>query len=91
MSDWKTDPKEIDAHITKGDEQSDAVTWEQLVNSGELDGYNETMETSIDREYAETTPCEECGGECRFEGLTNGRNSYRCFSVCNTCGRVLEF
>lgn len=67
------------------------TTWTGLLNSGELEGYAETMETDIDREVAETHPCENCGGDCRFEGRTNGRGSYRAFSVCETCDHVVEF
>lgn len=75
-------------------------TLQELIESGELEGYWEgTPPTnpralvdgvSIDREIAEETPCEKCGGKCEFHPYTNG-TSYRAFAVCTQCGNTVEF
>ncbi len=68
------------------------TTWEELLNAGELEGYDEMMHNDIDFECATETPCEECGGACRYEGRRSSRTgSYRAFSICTLCGRVIEF
>ena len=67
------------------------MNWETLKNSGELDGYQDSIFSTIDLEFAEETPCEECGGKCVYHGYENGRGSRRSFSECETCGRVIEF
>jgi hypothetical protein len=68
--------------------QSDTMTWGEL--QGELVGYVETY-NSIDAEVATDEPCEECGGVCIYHGRRNDRGSYRAFSECENCGRVIEF
>jgi hypothetical protein len=67
------------------------MNWQELLNSGELEGYTDSMYNDIDADVATRTPCEECGGKCEYHGMENGRNSYRAFSVCADCGRVIEF
>lgn len=65
-------------------------TWEELLDSGDLEGYDSTF-NHIDNVVANETPCDECGGNCRYEGRTNYKGSYRAFSVCNACDHVVEF
>ena len=93
MSDWKTDPKEIDEHITRDEDVSDIMTWEDLENSGEFEGYDTHYINYIDSEVAAEIPCDRCGGQCVGYGRKNDRGSYRCFSVCQNeeCGNVIEF
>jgi len=65
-------------------------TFEELEDSGDLEGYDSTF-NKTDFDVAVETPCEECGGKCRYEGRTNYRGSYRAFSVCTVCDHVVEF
>jgi hypothetical protein len=68
------------------------TTWEDLLNSGELDGYNGDYINPIDVEVAENIPCERCGGKCIAFGKNSDRTgSYRAFSECQNCKRVIEF
>jgi hypothetical protein len=66
-------------------------TWQEWQDSGELEGYEATFGTLIDREHAENTPCPKCGGKCSFMALDNYRGSYRCFKVCDACDNSTEF
>lgn len=69
----------------------DIMTWEDLENSGELEGY-EWYSNHIDAEVAAEIPCENCGGQCVYRGRKNFRTgSYRAFSECQNCKRVIEF
>ena len=51
--------------------------------------------TEIDREVAEETPCEDCGGKCVYESKfytgDDGQEHYRAFAVCLECGKRWEF
>jgi hypothetical protein len=67
------------------------TTMDDLLNSGELEGYDRGYINSIDYDTAAQTPCERCGGQCSAFGYTNDRGSYRCFSECQSCKRVIEF
>jgi len=76
------------------------MKWSVLVDSGELAGYRNGAPlptgpqlvdgAEIDREIAETSPCEECGGAMEFLPMFAGR-SYRAFSRCKKCGDTIEF
>lgn len=67
------------------------ASWDELLDSGELVGYDGCWFDPIDYEVATGTRCEKCGGLCEWEGRTNGNGSRRGFSVCQKCGRVIEF
>ena len=45
----------------------------------------------IDREVAEETPCEFCGGRCRFAGFRTEWGTWRGFAVCTACQHAQEF
>lgn len=67
-------------------------SWEELENSGELEGYDYYWSHDIDYTVCTETPCEKCGGQCRYEGRCDEKNtSRRSFSICQDCGRVVEF
>ena len=66
------------------------LTWDELVNSGELEGYDEPYINLIDADTAAEFACENCGGQCIGTGR-RGAYGYRCFSVCTKCSRALEF
>lgn len=69
-------------------------TLADLIASGDLEGYRRYVPTGIgsdiDREVAEGSPCDACGGSCVFRGFRDG-DSYRAFAVCVRCGAAAEF
>ena len=69
----------------------DIMTWEDLLNSGELEGFDSQYINSIDAEVAAEYPCSLCGGQCIGKGRRNPQGNYRCFSECQKCGNVFEF
>jgi hypothetical protein len=71
--------------------ETEVMTWEDLQNSGELEGYEDRHWNKIDAEVAGDTPCGNCGGQCGYIGLKNRHGSYRAFSVCQKCDYVIEF
>ncbi len=91
MSDWQADRQMIDDEITRGDEPEDFMTWEDFLDTDELDGY-ERHWNMIDAEVAAETPCPKCGSKCGYIGYKS-RNSYRAFSVCQNenCRDFTEF
>ena len=73
---------------------SDITTWDELEQLGELEGYDIPHYNAIDADVVASLPCENCCGECRYRGLQRqltDRISYRAFSECSQCGRVIEF
>ena len=67
------------------------IKWEELLDSGELSGYTDSMYNPIDADVATDRSCENCGGQCEYHGMENDRHSYRAFSVCKECRRAIEF
>jgi hypothetical protein len=67
------------------------ITWDELLNSGELEGYEQGFGTQIDFNIATETPCSECGGQNQFFAMNNIRGSYRAFAVCLKCNNAEEF
>lgn len=72
------------------------------IESGELEGYEQGTPipghnalvdgTAIDKEVAEETRCQNCGGSCEYRPyVTKDNSSYRAFAVCKQCGEALEF
>lgn len=69
---------------------SDIYTWQEVEESGDLDGY-EPHRNSIDAQVVAELKCENCGCEdCIYHGMKKG-DSYRAFSECPVCGDTVEF
>lgn len=67
------------------------MKWNELLTSGELEGYEQGWGSEIDFNIATKTPCPECGGQCHFYAMNNDRGSYRAFQVCTQCDNAVEF
>jgi len=69
----------------------DSMTWEDFLDSDDLDGYKRHW-NEIDVEVVAETPCPTCGGKCGYIGFKRG-SSYRAFSVCQneSCRDFCEF
>lgn len=67
-------------------------TWEGLLASGELSGYEVTVGNDIDAGVVARNPCERCGKACEYIAMVNhSGDSYRGFARCRACDAVFEF
>lgn len=66
------------------------MTWKELVNSGEIDGYVPFIGNEIDARIVDDNPC-ECGGKMFYRAMHDRNGSYRAFAVCTRCHEVQEF
>lgn len=57
-----------------------------------IDGYEWSARgDQIDYEVVQEFPCEECGGDCRYEAWRRAQpRGYRALSVCRQCGYTWE-
>lgn len=67
------------------------VKLENLIQSGELDGYSHTSGNEIDERIAERYICIICGSKSKYVAMDNGKGSYRAFAVCKNCDNCVEF
>ena len=67
------------------------MTMFELLESGELDGYENAVGNDIDWDVATRTPCPNCGGRCEYVAMRNDNGSYRAFAVCQKCQAAHEF
>lgn len=49
------------------------------------------LAAGIDREVAEGSPCDLCGGRCTYAGFRTHHGTWRAYQVCTACQHAEEF